>query len=67
MTKKESLLYNWCLDQAAARYMGALSQDKIEKLNALEFPWAYYEEELDKLGFHWNKNNPDGVRYGANS
>ena len=60
----ENELYNWCLEQAAARFMGTLSQDKIDKLNSLEFPWAYYEEELDKLGFHWRKNNPQGVRYG---
>lgn len=56
-------LYEWCLEQASARYQGKLSQDKIDKLNSLEFPWEYYEEELDKLGYHWKKNNPDGIRY----
>jgi hypothetical protein len=57
---KKDDLFNWCLEQAAAKYMGTLDQEKIDKLNALEFPWSYYEEELDKLGFHWAKNSPTG-------
>lgn len=56
-------LFDWCLEQAAARYMGKLSQEKIDKLNSIGFPWDYYEEELDKLGFHWEKNNPQGKRW----
>lgn len=56
-------LHTWCLEQASARYMGTLPQDKIDKLNSLNFPWEHYEEELDKLGYHWEKNNPNGIRY----
>ena len=55
-------LYSWCLEQASDRYCGTLSQDKIDKLNQQEFPWTYYENELDKLGYHWKKNNPNGLR-----
>ncbi len=61
---KEDELYIWCLEQASARFMGIVPQEKIDKLNSLEFPWAYYEDEFDKLGYHWEKNNPQGVRYG---
>ncbi len=61
--KKEQDLHVWCLEQADARFRGLLSQDRIEKLDSLDFPWAHYEEELDKLGYYWEKNNPDGVRY----
>jgi hypothetical protein len=63
MSKKDQEIYDWCLEQAANRFMGKLSQAKIDKLNSIEFPWAHYEEELDKLGFYWEKNNPDGVRW----
>lgn len=56
-------LYNWCLQQAMDRYMGTLSEDKLKKLEEIDFPFDYYEEELDKLGFHWEKNNPNGKRY----
>lgn len=56
-------LYNWCLEQAAMRFMGKLSQEQIDKLNSINFPWAYYEQELDNLGFHWAKNNPNGKRW----
>lgn len=44
----ESTLYNWCLEQAATRAMGNLSQDKIDKLNSIGFPWAYYAEKLEE-------------------
>lgn len=57
--KKEDL-FDWCLEQVAARYMETLDQDKIDKLNSIEFPWEYYEDELDKLGFNWEKNSPTG-------
>lgn len=56
-------LYTWCLEQASARFMGTLSQDKIDKLNELNFPWEIYEEELDNLGYAWELNNPNGIRY----
>lgn len=51
-------LFNWCLEQAHLRYTNQLSQEQLDKLNALNFPWAYYEEELTKLGYHWEKNKP---------
>ncbi len=60
---KQQALFNWCLEQASARYMGLLSQEQIDKLNSLEFPWSHFEEELDKLGYSWNRNNPTGVRF----
>ncbi len=65
MAKKtqEERLYEWCLEQASARYMGLLSPEQEDKLNSIDFPWAFYEEELDKLGYSWKKNNPDGVRF----
>jgi|GEM_PF-3765881 hypothetical protein len=65
MSKKtdNQKLYTWCLEQASDRYCGTLSQEKIDKLNSMDFPWAYYEDELDKLGYHWKKNNPDGIRF----
>lgn len=56
-------IYVWCLEQASDRYKGILSQDKIEKLNSIEFDWEYYENELDMLGYNWKKNNPNGIRY----
>lgn len=56
-------LYDWCIEQAVARYRDKLSPEKFEKLESVGFPWAYYENELDKFGFHWKKNNPKGVRY----
>ena len=59
----ERELYLWCLQQAADRYMGTLSQDKIDLLNDELFPWGYYEEQLDKMGFDWKKNNPNGKRH----
>lgn len=59
--KENPSLYNWCLEQAAARYMGQLTQRQIDLLNAENFPWDYYENELDKLGCDWKMNNPDGV------
>lgn len=59
MTKKEQQdLYIWCLEQASERYRGTLSTEKIDKLNAMNFSWEYYEKELDKLGFDWKKNVP---------
>ncbi len=60
---EEQSLYAWCLEQASDRYRGELAQEKIDKLDSIGFPWAYYENELDKLGYHWKKNNPNGVRY----
>jgi hypothetical protein len=60
---KKEKLFDWCLEQASLRFMGKLPQDKIDKLNSIEFPWAYYEEELDKLGYNWERNNPSGVRW----
>lgn len=65
---EESLngLYNWCLEQASDRYRGLLSEEQIDKLNSIDFPWGYYEEELDKLGYHWQKNNPNGKRWSSN-
>lgn len=62
--KNNQELYEWCLDQAIDRYMGTLSEEQFNLLQAIEFPWGYYEDELDKLGFNWAKNNPNGVRYG---
>lgn len=64
---EQDKLYDWCLEQASARFMGLLSQEQIDKLNSTDFPWAYYEEELDKLGYNWKKNNPKGVRYGTDT
>lgn len=61
--EEENALFTWCLEQASERYCGTLSQARIDILNSIEFPWAYYENELDKLGYHWKKNNPNGVRY----
>jgi hypothetical protein len=61
-TMEDEKLYIWCLEQVSERYMGTLSQEKIDKLNNINFPWDYYEEELDQLGYDWEKNNPDGVR-----
>jgi len=52
-------LYAWCLTQAADRYMGTLSQEKIDKLNSVNFSWEHYESELDKLGFDWEKNKKE--------
>lgn len=64
MTKREQNdLHTWCLEQASARYMGILGQDEIDRLTSLDFPWAHFENELDKLGYSWEKNNPDGKRY----
>jgi len=60
---KEKKLYDWCLEQAVARFMGSLTDEHFIKLQSLDFPWEYYESELDKLGFNWSRNNPDGVRY----
>lgn len=59
-------LYNWCLEQASARYCNQLTEEQLKKLNDIDFPWAYYEDELDKLGYHWKKNNPTGIRYNDN-
>lgn len=56
-------LYKWCLEQASQRYCGMLEQDKIEKLNSIGFDWVYWENELDKFGYCWELNNPNGVRY----
>lgn len=56
-------LYEWCLEQAADRYMGNLSQEKIDKLDSIGFPWERYENDLDELGFSWKENNPNGIRY----
>lgn len=61
--KNNQALYTWCLENASARFMGILEQDKIDKLNSDEFDWIYWEEELDKMGYRWDLNNPDGVRY----
>lgn len=51
-------LYTWCLEQAAAKYMGHLSDEQIKKLNDVQFNWEYYEGVLDKLGFDWISNSP---------
>lgn len=59
----ESYLYNWCLEQAIARFMGNLTQEQEDHLNELGFPWDVYEEKLDELGFRWARNNPHGVRW----
>lgn len=48
-------LYEWCLEQAADRYMGNLSQEKIDKLNSIGFEWERYEHDLDELGFSWKE------------
>ena len=66
-TTEEDKLYNWCLEQASARFMGLLSQEQIDKLNSTGFDWVYYENELDNLGYHWKKNKPKGVRYGTDT
>ncbi len=63
--KENKQLFDWCLEQAHARYTGQLTQDQLNKLNGIDFPWAYYENELDKLGYSWKKNNPDGKRWGT--
>ncbi len=60
--ENQQALFDWCLLQASERYMGHLSVDQVDKLNSIGFPWAYYEEELDKLGYDWKRNNPTGVR-----
>ncbi len=54
MNKKD--LHAWCLEQAALRYMEELPQEQIDNLNSQNFPWEYYENELDKLGFNWERN-----------
>lgn len=59
----KSDLYAWCLEQASERYRGTLSKEKQDKLNDIQFDWNHYENELDKLGYHWKKNNPTGVRW----
>jgi len=61
--KKQNELYNWCLEQAAARYIGTMTKEQFDSLQSLDFPWEYYENELNNLGFHWYKNNPEGIRY----
>lgn len=63
MNKDQNRIYEWCLEQAAKRHMGNLTQQQIEKLESLNFPFVLCEEELDKLGFHWQANNPNGSRY----
>ena len=60
----EQELYNWCLEQTIARYMGELTPEQLRKLESINFPFARYEQVLDEMGFHWKKNNPNGVRYG---
>lgn len=61
--KMQNINNTWCLEQAAARFMDNLSQEQIDVLTSLDFPWNYWENELDKAGFHWNKNNPAGKRW----
>jgi len=56
--------YAWCLETAIARFQNTLTKEQFTVLEQLQFPFAYAEEELDKLGFHWAKNNPEGIRYG---
>lgn len=56
-------LVTWCLEQAAARYKGTLPKEQFDKLQEIEFPWAYYEKALDELGFDWKANNPNGKRW----
>jgi hypothetical protein len=56
-------LFEWCLQNAADRFMGELTQDQIDKLDCLDFPWDHYENILDKMGFNWKANNPSGIRY----
>jgi hypothetical protein len=60
-------LYIWCLQQVIDRFHGRLCQEKIDKLDCLEFPWEEYQASLDKLFPDWrtNKNwmdwrTPDG-------
>lgn len=55
---QEEQLHTWCLEQTAHRYMGILDQEKIDRLDAIGFPWKHYEKCLDELGFHWEKNKP---------
>ncbi len=43
-------LFDLFLQQALKRHMGTLSQEKIDMLDAMGFPWDYYEEELYKSG-----------------
>ncbi len=59
----EKNLRDWCLEQAMLRYMGKLEQWQLDKLEEVEFPFDYWEDQLDKLGFYWKKNNPNGVRW----
>ena len=59
MNSNNNELYVWCLEQAAARYMGLLSQEQISKLDAVGFPWERYETALTELGFDWKMNKPN--------
>lgn len=40
---EHSNLYRWCKEQAKLYFEGKLEQEKIDKLNAIEFPWEYYK------------------------
>lgn len=42
--KQLKKLHKWCVQNAVDRVMGKLSQDKIDKLDALGFPWEVYEQ-----------------------
>lgn len=62
--KEEDDMYVWCLEQASDRYKGELSQDKIELLLKVDKNFfVFYEDELDKLGYDWERNNPNGIRW----
>lgn len=52
-------LYKWCVELAQARRKGTLSQEQIDKLNSLNFPWAYYEDEFDQLMHAHEQNEAD--------
>jgi len=54
--------YIWCLEQVDLRHRGELDQEKIDKLDSVCFNWKYYESELNKLGYHWEKNKPEEVQ-----
>lgn len=60
--QKMDELFVWCLQQAAARYMGDLSQDRIDDLNSINFPWHLYEAHLDLKCLYVNKLKYKGMK-----
>ena len=49
MNKKEAPLWKWCMHQVIARGEGKLTDEQIQKMNDLNFPWAEYADELRKI------------------